>query len=67
MNGDRAMQVAEKHALRGYDAVQLAAGLTLNDRCQTLGLSVIFVCADGVLNAAAAAEGLHVENPNLHP
>jgi hypothetical protein len=64
---ERAMQLAEKHALRGYDAVQLAAGLTLNDRCRSLGLSIMFVCADAALNTAATAEGLQVQNPNLYP
>lgn len=63
---DRAMQLAQRHALRGYDAVQLATGVLLNERCLAMGLSIIFVCADNVLNAAAAAEGLQVENPNLH-
>jgi uncharacterized protein len=64
---EQAMRLAEKHALRGYDAVQLAAGMTLNDRCLNLGLSILFVCADAALNTAATAEGLQVENPNLHP
>jgi predicted nucleic acid-binding protein len=64
---ERAMELAEKHGLRGYDAVQLAAGMTLNDRCLTVGLGIAFVCADIALNVAATAEGLQVENPNLQP
>ncbi len=60
-----AMSLATKHALRGYDAVQLAAALKVNsdlllDRLPTLTL----VSADSELNDAATAEGLTVENPN---
>jgi hypothetical protein len=31
------------------------------------GVSFTFVSADGDLNQAALAEGLVVDNPNLHP
>ena len=62
----RAMLLAQRHGLRGYDAVQLAAGTILNDRSQAAGVSFLFVSADAALNAAAAVEGLQVENPNLH-
>lgn len=65
-----AMQLAERYALRGYDAVQLAAALDVN----TLLLSLlsgppglILVSADTALNAAAIAEGLSVDDPNAHP
>jgi len=61
----RAMVVAETYALRGYDAVQLAAVLEVNTIRLNLGLSaLIFVSADGDLNTAATAERLSVENPN---
>lgn len=64
---DLAMTLAEKHGLRGYDAVQLAAALELQTARAALSLSIItFVCADNTLNKAAAAEGLPVENPNTH-
>ncbi len=60
-----AMTMAEKYALRGYDAVQLASGRELNILCVTNGLpSVIFVSADNNLNTAALAEGLVINNPN---
>ncbi len=62
-----AMRVAETRAVRGYDAVQLAAALRLNTECVALGLSSTLVSADGDLNAAAVAEGLTVEDPNTHP
>lgn len=64
---DLAMTLAEKHDLRGYDAVQLAAAVELQITRTSLALSTItFVCADDRLNMAAVAEGLAVENPNAH-
>ncbi len=64
---DLAMTLAEKHGLRGYDSVQLAATLGLQTARASVSLSAItFVCADDRLNAAAVAEGLAVENPNTH-
>lgn len=65
---DDASQLARKHALRGYDAVQLAAALALNRPRKPLGLPpVTLVSADAELNRAATGEGLLVENPNQHP
>lgn len=59
------MMLAETQGLRGYDAVQLAAGLAVNALCLANGLPpVIFVSSDNELNVAAASEGLLVENPN---
>ena len=63
----RAMALAETHALRGSDAVQLAAGLAVRARCLTYGLPLTVVSADLALNAAATAEALAVEDPNAHP
>jgi predicted nucleic acid-binding protein len=64
---DSAMTLAEKHGLRGYDSIQLAAALELQTVRVSLSLSSItFVCADDQLNLAATAEGLLVENPNTH-
>jgi predicted nucleic acid-binding protein len=63
----RAMSLAETYALRGYDAVQLAAAVEIHSRGESLGLPVLtLVSADEDLNVAAAAEGLAVENPNSH-
>jgi predicted nucleic acid-binding protein len=63
-----AMQLAENHALRGYDAVQLAAALEVHHSRLAYGLPApIFVSADVTLNAAAGAEGLAVDDPNAHP
>ncbi|MDQ3652769.1 MAG: type II toxin-antitoxin system VapC family toxin [Acidobacteriota bacterium] len=63
-----AMQLAEKHNLRGYDAAQLAVAVSINHRLLAKGVSgLTFVCADAELLNSAQAEGLLVENPNLHP
>lgn len=64
---DLAMTLAEKHGLRGYDSIQLAAALALQSARDSLSLSAItFVCADDKLNIAAIAEGLSAEDPNAH-
>jgi predicted nucleic acid-binding protein len=64
----RAMTLAEAYALRGYDAVQLAAALRVNAHRLARGMPALtFVSADAALNAAATAEGLTVEDPNAHP
>jgi len=64
----RAMHLAKTHALRGYDAVQLSAALNVSDgRLETGASSITLISADEALNAAAIAEGLQVDNPNLHP
>lgn len=64
---DGASQLARKHGLRGYDAVQLAAALAISQPRFARGLSpVTLVSADGELNRAAVAEGMLVENPNQH-
>ncbi len=63
-----AMSLATKHALRGYDVVQLAAALEANDERNANGLPPLtLVSADTDLNTAAQAEGLNVENPNDYP
>jgi uncharacterized protein len=62
------MVLAETYGLRGYDAIQLAAGRAVNSLCIANGLPpLIFVSADNELNAAAIGEGLMIENPNSHP
>ena len=62
------MVLAETYGLRGYDAIQLAAGRAVNILCLASGLPPItFVSADNELNAAVISEGLLMENPNHHP
>jgi predicted nucleic acid-binding protein len=63
-----AAHLAETHALRGYDAVQLAAALAANkERISNRLLPLIMVSADIELNDAAQVEGFTVENPNNYP
>jgi predicted nucleic acid-binding protein len=63
-----AMKLANAHRLRAYDAVQLAAALDVyRDWSANRVGAFVFVSADRALNAAATAEGLTVEDPNLHP
>ena len=59
----QAAALARTHALRGYDAVQLAAALEVQAQAPALTL----LSADAGLNAAAVAEGLLVDDPNSHP
>ncbi len=62
-----AATVAETHALRGYDAVQLAAALAVNRLCVGNALPPItFVSADDELNMIAATQGMVVDNPHHH-
>ena len=64
----RAADLARKHGLRGYDAVQLAAALEVNGRFQSASAGgITLVSADKELNAAATAEGIAVVDPNSHP
>lgn len=51
----RAADLAEQEALRGYDAVHLAAALTVE--------AMVLTSADEALCAAAGRRGLHVANP----
>jgi predicted nucleic acid-binding protein len=64
---ERAMDLAEGHGLRGFDAIQLSCALMTRDRLASRRTPTLtFLSADSSLNAAAAAEGLAVENPNAH-
>jgi uncharacterized protein len=63
----RSMGLADTHALRGYDAVQLGAALEVNGRRVALGATPLtLVTGDSDLLAAAAAEGLITDNPDTH-
>ena len=65
---DDAMRLGIKHALRAYDAVQLAVALEVNRFHQAGGSGpVTLVSADQALNDAATAERLTVDDPNSHP
>ena len=63
----QAEALAERHALRGYDAVQLAAALRVNGSLVAAGgTPLTLISADLDLNAAGVAEGLGVDDPNTH-
>ncbi|MDP2935437.1 MAG: type II toxin-antitoxin system VapC family toxin [Dehalococcoidia bacterium] len=65
---DLALTMAERHGLRGYDCVQLAAAVTVQeDRGPAHLPSIALVSADWELNEAARAEGLQVVDPNDYP
>jgi len=62
---DRAVNLAQAHALRGYDALQLGCALVASELLTASGVDPVqFVSADDDLLAAAAAEGLDVAVPN---
>lgn len=58
---EKAVDLAQQRALRGYDALQLATALTV--RALVAPEEVTFVAADDELNAAAVLEGLPSINP----
>jgi predicted nucleic acid-binding protein len=64
---DRAMELAEKHGRRGYDATQLASALVVHAELAASGVSeLVFISADVELNDVAHPEHLSVQNPNDH-
>src|SRR6516165_11105639 len=63
----QAIALAQTSALRGYDAIQLAAVLTVHVAREAQGLPrLTLVSADHERNAAAVAEGVLVDDPNRH-
>ncbi len=65
---DRARDLLDRHPLKAYDSIQLASALAANQALIDRKLSpLIFVSADDRLLKVATAEGLTVDNPNLHP
>jgi predicted nucleic acid-binding protein len=59
---DGACSLADRHALRAYDAVQLAGCLTL--KTSSTRDEPTFVCSDRRLIEAAESEGLPVMDPS---
>jgi hypothetical protein len=59
-----AVVLARKHGLRGADAIQLTCALMARNEARDPKFAL--VSCDEELNAASAAEGLQVENPNRH-
>ena len=65
---DRAMELAENHKLRGYDAIQLASALLIEERMTIQGVGPLtLISADVELNQAAQAKGMLTDDPNQHP
>jgi predicted nucleic acid-binding protein len=62
---EHAMTLAVKHKLRGYDAVQLAAGMVVLESVSTG--DVTFVASNAELLKAAQAEGFLIADPNNYP
>lgn len=61
-------QLVNQHPLRAYDAVQLAAALSIQGQLTSPNAtSLTFLTADSRLLAIAQAESLLADNPNLHP
>jgi len=61
----KAMDLTHNHPLRGFDAIQLATALILENDLKRSGLpGITFVCADRNLCNAARVESLTTENPN---
>jgi predicted nucleic acid-binding protein len=64
---DRAVDLTQRHRLRGYDAMQLATALITSETLAAQNLpSSIFVASDNELLSAAQAERLITENPVDH-
>jgi predicted nucleic acid-binding protein len=53
-------RLAEKHGLRGFEAIHLASALSLNSGAGGR-LSIVFASADAKLNEAARLEGLKTD------
>jgi len=63
-----AVELTKRQKLRGYDAIQLAAALTINALLVEANLPTLtLISADTDLLQAAQSEGLVVDNPTLHP
>jgi predicted nucleic acid-binding protein len=64
----RAVTLTQNYRLRGYDAVQLATALVINEQYVAAGLPILtLISADNDMLAAASSEGLATDNPNTHP
>ncbi|MGH9838553.1 MAG: type II toxin-antitoxin system VapC family toxin [Blastocatellia bacterium] len=65
---EEAMNLAELHQLRGYDATQLAVAVAFKALMTARGIGPLtLISADNELNQAAQAEGLLTDDPNQHP
>lgn len=58
-----AAELAIRHPLKGYDAVQIATAIAVQQRF----VALTFISADKQMLRAAQAEGMQTDNPELHP
>ena len=61
-----AATLARQHALRAYDALQLALAIHANALLKANDLALIFVAADKALLQTAQSEGLTTDSPRHH-
>ena len=61
-----AATLARQHALRAYDALQLALAIHANDILKATDLALTFVTSDKALLQAAQREGLTTDSPQHH-
>jgi len=60
-------RLLEDHALRAYDAVQLASALVADQTLSAAGfVGTTFLCSDARLTTIARIKGMLTDNPNLH-
>ena len=65
---DRAMLLARRYGLRGYDAVHLAAVLELDAMFRSAGAAALtLISSDRDLLLAAVSEGTAVDDPTNYP
>lgn len=58
-----AAELALRHPLKGYDAVQIATAAAVQRRF----VALTFISADKQMLRAAQTEGMQTDNPELHP
>ncbi len=64
---DLSCRLMERHPLRALDAIHLATGLSVHQFLTERDFAgLTFLSADDRMLTAASAEGMGVENPNLH-
>lgn len=63
---DTAKQLVERHPLRAYDAVQLAAAIHARRTLPAQSSSIAFLSADSRLLVAAQGEDFTTDDPNLY-
>lgn len=65
---EHAMDLAEQHGRRGYDAVQLASACAVQTELTTSDVGqCVFVSAEAHVHQAAQAQGRAGEHPHDHP